>query len=686
MSVLIGAPGTLGGNRMPTETIKLYASETASLHQLQPTESFYNENPAVLKYIKIKQTSDGTMDQLFIKFESIDKKYLSKRFVQSDIYLYIESYPNDFSGNSCIISFLEENYSIKDRSYAADYREYYLSDYLVKSIFNDGWVNFDLENKSLETVLNGLSLEFRCSNIPNEVSYVITAGNIANNRPYLSVILDDPDIKINPNPSGGLVDEKKENIFSWDFDTNSIGGKSALTVKSSTIEWKNGVDGEVQTVKLQDNAESYTFPANTFPDTSDLLWRVTLDFNEGYQAIGDWITLSTIDKKPSAGNLYPKSVYIDGSIENKFKWDYLVDTGSTQYGASLEYSQNNGVNWETLGTVNGSNTYYNVSANTLPAGSILWRVQVTNSDGEKSDWSENAAIVVRSAPVAPILSVKDNSPRPTINWQAIGQESYQVIAGDYDSGEIYGTEKSYKIPIYLSDGNVEIRVRIKNAFGIWSDWSKVNTNIVNVNIGNIRLNAKSKKYNIILNWTYEGQENAKLYYVYRDGDLIAKTIETVYIDNTAYGVHSYFVRGTRGDYYTISNSVDAKLEINTACIAVYGVWDWIDLQIRRGSMPSLTTQYSGNISYQHFVGRTLPVAEIGDEIDISWSFSFSAIKKDDLRKMDSLFKKLVVYKDPRDGVCIGIMDTQQKYSDVSGWDMTYTIHAVDYHEDISYDL
>ena len=54
--------------------------------------------------------------------------------------------------------------------------------------------------------------------------------------------------------------------------------------------------------------------------------------------------------------------------------------------------------------------------------------------------------------------------------------------------------------------------------------------------------------------------------------------------------------------------------------------------------------------------------------------------------MDNLFGKLVVYKDPRDGLCIGIMDAQQKYSDVSGWDMTYTIHAIDYHEDISYDL
>ena len=685
MSVLIGALGTLGGDRMPTEAIKLYASETASLHQLQPTESFYNENPAVLKFIQNKQTYKDTCDQLLIKFESIDKKYLSKKFVQSDIYLYIESYPNSLESNRCIIFFLEKNYSLKDRSFAADYQEL-PGDYLVKLIFNDGWVNFDLQNKSLETILNGLRLEFRCINIPNEVSYVITAGNIASNRPYLSVVLDDPDIKINPNPSGGFVDEKKENIFSWDFDTNSIGGKSALTLQSTTLQWRNGDDGVINTIDIDGGALSCAFEPNTFPNTSTLQYKVTLNFAEGYSSESSWVNLTTIDTVPSASIVYPKSVYIDGSIKNRFSWNYIIETGSLQYGATLQYSNNNGLSWEQFGTVSGSETSYEVPENTLPAGTILWKVQVTNSDGQQSEWSAPATIVVRNAPVAPILSIKDNSPRPTINWQAIGQESYQVVVGDYDSGEIYGTEKTYKVPVYLPDGNVDISVRIKNAFGIWSDWSKVNTNIVNVNIGNIRLNAKSKKYNIILNWTYEGQENAELYYVYRDGDLIAKTIETVYIDNTAYGVHSYFIRGVIGDYYTISNLTDAKLDIHTACIAVYGEWDWIDLQIRRGSMPSLTTQYSGSIFYQHFVGRKLPVAEIGDERDISWSFAFSAVKKDNIKKMDNLFGKLVVYKDPRDGLCIGIMDAQQKYSDVSGWDMTYTIHAIDYHEDISYDL
>lgn len=673
---------------MPTETINLYATETATLHQGQPTQSFYNENPTALN-IEGKPARYEKQDQLFVKFDSINPIYLSKRYVETSFYFYIERYPTEINSRWCMIWLLPKNYSIDDRSYAADSQSMFdLQGWHTQDLISVkiGWVSIRFLSAQIKDLLNGIGFQFLSFSYSDDGSYVLTASGSAANRPYLSVVIDDPNIDIILEPASGFVDEKKQNIFSWEWETDSIGGSDALNANETTLEWKNGSDGEIQTIKIPYGTESYTFPANTFPETSSLLWRVTIDFDEGYQASSAWATLTTIDKKPTVENLSPKSIYIDGSIENKFEWDYVVDTGSAQYGATLEYSADNGLMWEPLGTVSGGNTYYLVPANTLPAGSILWRVKATNSDGVDSEWSENAAIVVRSAPPPPIISVTDVSPRPSIEWQSVGQQAFRVIAGDYDSGDVYGTTKKYKIPHFLPDGKTEIKVRIQNAFGVWSDWATTAITIQNKPVGKIFLKAISRSHNIKLIWESETIEGSPIYYIYRDGKLIGKSAGTSYLDELACGVHEYQVRGAVGDNYSMSNTWAARLDIKTACIAEYGVWNWLELPVVRGRLPSLSTQYTGNVTYLHFAGRALPVAEIGEERDVSWSFAFSTTNRECAEKMASLFARLVVYKDPRDGACVGVLEGQSRQSDRYGWDFSYTIQAVDHKEVVTYDV
>ena len=453
-----------------------------------------------------------------------------------------------------------------------------------------------------------------------------------------------------------------------------------------SLQWRDGAEGEITEIEIGSNINQYTFSANTFPNTTSLQWKISISFAEGYTAESDWATLTTIDATPTVEIISPKSVYIDGSIDNIFSWDYDISTGSAQYGAVLQYSDNNGLEWKSLGTVTGASTTYTVPANTLPAGTILWKVQATNSDGGTSEWSEPATVVVRSASPMPVVSVSGSSPRPIISWQALGQQAYQVQAGEYDSGEIYGTNKSYKVPEFLPDGETTIKVRVQNAFGIWSDWASITITIQNQDIGDIVLQANCKIHNIKLTWISSIEAETPIYYIYRDNILVGKTEEMTYIDELAFGVHVYQIRGAAGDYYTMSNQSSAQLKIKTACIAEYGVWDWLDLPIRRGGLPNLSTQYGNNIVYQHFAGRELPVAEIGEELDIVWSFSFSALSKETAEKMRKFFRCLVVYKDPRDGVCIGVLGGQQMVSDRYSWDLTYTIQAVDHHEVVSYDI
>lgn len=675
---------------MPTEMIKLYATGTATLHQLQPTQSFYNENPAELILTNRHSSDYAKQDQLLIKFEAIGEEYLSKRFVQANIYSYIESYPTQVRITYWMLWLLPKNYAITDRSFAADaISESEDSSYYRANIDDQikvGWINVRLNNP-IEDILNGIRFQFSNWESLNNISYVITAGDKAENRPYLAVVLDDPNIDIVLAPSSGFVDEKKSNSFSWGWETDSIGGKSSISPQQSLLEWRNGEEGEIQTIEIAEGIESYIFPANTFPETTALQWRVKVSFAEGYTAESDWATLTTIDATPTVEIISPKSVYIDGSIDNIFSWDYDISTGSAQYGAVLQYSDNNGLEWKSLGTVTGASTTYTVPANTLPAGTILWKVQATNSDGGTSEWSEPATVVVRSASPMPVVSVSGSSPRPIISWQALGQQAYQVQVGGYDSGEMYGTNKSHKVPEFLPDGPAIARVRIQNSFGIWSEWGTAEFTVVNVEIGSCVAKATGIKNWIRVSWDFVAEaERIATFYIYRDNALIGKTTESFFDDQLAWGAHAYKIRCAAGDYYAMSNEVKAKLDIKTACIAEYGVWDWLDLPVVRGRLPALSTQYTGNVTYLHFAGRALPVAEIGEERDMSWSFAFSTTSQGCAERMASLFARLVVYKDPRDGACVGVLEGQSRQSDRYGWDFSYTIRAVDHKEVVTYDV
>lgn len=674
------------GDRMAAETIILRATETASLHYQQPTQSFYNENPVVLW-----RNGYSEKDYLLIKFEKFPNSHLKYKYSTGYIVGYIESFTNNGHILSLFARSLPYDFDIKDRTYAADSDFVYGSGYSA-NIVSVGAIRNELPSReyAMPFIWDGASLYLSAlyvSQVNQTVKVQFAAGAVDANRPYLEIYLDDPDINVSIEPKTGFIDEKEINTFSWDWTTNSIGGKSALSAQMVSLQWRDGAEGEITEIEIGSNINQYTFSANTFPNTTSLQWKISISFAEGYTAESDWATLTTIDATPTVEIISPKSVYIDGSIDNIFSWDYDISTGSAQYGAVLQYSDNNGLDWKNLGTVTGASTTYTVPANTLPAGTILWKVQATNSDGGTSEWSEPATVVVRSAPPVPVVSVSGASPRPIISWQALGQQAYQVQVGGYDSGEMYGTNKSYKVPEFLPDGPAIAKVRIQNSFGIWSEWGTAEFTVANVEIGSCVAKATWIKNWIRVSWDFVAEaERIATFYIYRDNALIGKTTESFFDDQLAWGAHAYKIRCAAGDYYAMSNEVKAKLDIKTACIAEYGVWDWLELPVVRGRLPALSTQYTGNVTYLHFAGRTLPVAEIGEERDVSWSFAFSTTNRECAERMASLFARLVVYKDPRDGACVGVLEGQSRQSDRYGWDFSYTLRAVDHKEVVTYDV
>lgn len=508
-------------------------------------------------------------------------------------------------------------------------------------------------------------------------------SHLGQNKPYFIYKLEDvvPYVS-DAYPQSGFINEKVDNTFNWRLNYNSTNVQGKITQASAKFRWKIADAEEYTEIDISGDTSSYTIPANTIT-SEQIQWQVIVTSNDGVSSSpSSWYTLSTVDSITNAEPISPKSIYVDGSEPIIFSWDNVTDTGTEPTKSELQYSANSGGSWENLATVDGSAQTTVVAADTLPAGSILWRVRTYNSDYVQGNWSDSATIVVRASPPLPSISSVTNSPRPEIMWQSVGQQAFQIRADYFDSGEIYGTIKKYKIPEFLPEGSVTIYLRVKNSFGIWSEWANAVVDIKNQQISQTILTATAEAYDIQLKW----ENVASIYYVFRDNILIGKTSETTYKDNLAWGRHVYHVLCATGDYYSVSQNAIARLDIKTACIAEYGVWDWLDLPVVRGRLPALSTQYTGNITYLHFAGRAFPVAEIGEERDVSWSFAFSTTNRECAERMASLFARLVVYKDPRDGACVGVLEGQSRQSDRYGWDFSYTIRAVDYKEVVTYDV
>lgn len=564
---------------MAENSITLYLKESAGAILAFPDVSNHNPETYGLSFDYRKQSgpyaSSGYAALVLFKLDDVPESAKLYTIKEGNLFIYVtDDYFRDYSSLfMLLIDNLPSNYSLENVTF--NNSESIIDHNFIGSgnINAPGFVNIEISlgDNAYKLVKNGGAVILQAGPPQNEYTYWwyanIVCGPYQANRPYFVGELVAPTITAILYPSDGFIDEKKDTLFSWDWETDALGGPEVFTQASATLSWRNGDSGEITEIQINSTTLSYSVPANTFPETESLQVMISVTFAQGYTAVSEWATFTTIDVQPSVETIYPKSVYIDGSIINEFRWKYIVSTGSLQYSATLQYSTNNGDSWEQLGSVIGSDTFYNVPADTLPAGTVLWRVQATNSDEDPSEWSTPETIVVRNAPPPPTVTVNGDSPRPTVEWQAADQQAYQIKAGNYDSGELYGTDKSFKIPVYLPDGTIQIQVRIQNSFGLWSDWVSTNVLIKNNSIGTITLQANPKTHNIRLAWETVGIVSSTMYYIYRDGELIGKTNNTSFLDQLAYGKHTYQVRGAIGDYYAMSNEAYARLLIKTAYIA-----------------------------------------------------------------------------------------------------------------------
>ncbi len=668
---------------MAITTSKLYAVEDAFADKSEPQQSFRNLNsvtlPADYGYF------DGEASKYLARFSDFTDEQKRKKLLSLELFLYITNW-----GVGSEKQFIAERYpdrpleGITYTNIENTLGKMAGFAHMFPDVLQSGAENSMGEPLSDVSWAEGV-VALR-SNYINDT--VITFHGVAGvNKPYLLLSMEEADMSLNQTPTTGAYLNRHAVVkLIWTLSTNAYGGAAVFTQASATVSWRKGASGTISTINVSGSEMSCSIPANTAPSTEELQWKVNVSFESGETAESDWATLTTIDSISSCALVSPASTFIDGSVVNRFTWNHIIATGTAQSKYDLQYSTNDGASWTNIASaVESENQYCDVPADTIPAGTVLWRVRTYNADGAAGTWSDSATIVVQAAPAAPLITSATATPRPEIAWQSSGQQAYQVTAGGYNSGTVFGTAKTHKIQTFLPDGSASIRVRIQNEFGLWSKWATVDVIVANAGSGTVALSAiVDVNTDVRLTWQATGE--GIWHYIYRDGALIGRTVETAFTDHLAIGLCSYTVRAVAGDDYILSAPVTVDVACDTAVIADIDTFDWRELPHLRDAEPVVKASATRQVTYQHYSGRRFPLAEIAEYEDETYSFEYSFLDRAEAMAVRGLLGKIVAVKTAHDECYVGVLEAMPYSTDWAATDVAFTVRAVDYKDVIEYEI
>lgn len=505
----------------------------------------------------------------------------------------------------------------------------------------------------------------------------------------------DPQIKDILPVSGSFVDDLNGFRISWTLDAPASAAGNVFMPTDIQFQWGSTQSlGNTITLTLDpNNPDSYRgvdIPPNTFPTSGTVYWKIRWKSElENTYWETDLGTYSTTDSTAVVTPTYPVNASIDGEVDNVFQWEYESDTGLPQFAFDFQYSNNDGLSWENLFQHQESTSpSCTVPANTFIAGNGLWKVRGYNTDDVAGEWSQQASIIVRAASKPPVISSVTTTPKVMITWQASGQQAFRLTAKNstetYESGIVFGTGKTFIIPHYWDDGELQIAISIENRFGVWSDEATTAVIIQNTPSGNISLNGYVEDYGAVLSWRTD--TTFKAFYVLRDGIAIACVTDTSYVDRNICGDAVYRVMGvTENGNYTESEALNLYSAPEHAVVGLVDGDDWVELRVNRSGMPEITETHMEDISYQYYSGRMYPVAYSSMFRERTKTFGFT-VWKDAAEKLGELIGQLVILKDYTSGKIVGVLNNLQLSGYVRRPDVSFDITVIDYSEEVSFDV
>ena len=513
------------------------------------------------------------------------------------------------------------------------------------------WSNFVhfLEN-GIAFVLNECD-----TSLTGMYSQVTMQSSRTSKPPYMEITIDTDYLYLEAT-STGFVDPSKDFRFEWKIAPTLHLYNSMTSQSSAQFRIRKKGEEETQTTDISGATAFHIIPANTL-EASAYEWQVSVTTDDGRTATTEWQEFTTVDGTSSAKIIRPNLITLDGSAVNRFEWEHTISTASLPRGYEIQYREGDS-QWQTLiDQKQTDQTYYDVPANTLPAGNLEWRVRTYNSNLTPGNWSDSASIIVRSAPPAPIITSVTSSPRPVISWQSEGQIQAEVRIND-STRSVLSAAKSYRWEDFLPDGFITVNVRVKNQFDLWSPWASAQTTVKNTPSGQITLSASVSNYAVSLSINSTYPQN----YIYRDDVLIGKAVNRegvdtafTYLDDTALGSHSYYAMGVDDQSnYQQSERITEKVSVPFGVIGELKALSWIELKRKRGSYPSHDIKRSYPVTMVYYSGNPLPVAYVSNELEASHTLEFTT-DKTTADHLENLTGKTVIYKDVRGDLIIGVL-------------------------------
>lgn len=562
---------------------------------------------------------------------------------------------NDFGTN--VINTSTTNYNLETLLLDKEYPTYtnLTFDYLGMDDYKDVytkekfWENFKL------FLQNGQAIIYVEPFYNYGYSKVTMQSSRTSSPPYLEVTVD-TDYLYLETTNTGFVNQSKDFTFEWKIAPTLHLYDPMTSQTSAQFRLRKKNDGNIQTTDISGETAFHVISANSLE--SDVYeWQVSVTTDDGRTATTEWQEFTTVDGISSAKVIRPNLITLDGSVDNRFEWEHIISTGSAPRGFEIQYREGSS-EWETLiDQKDTEQTYYDVPANTLPAGNLEWRVRTYNSNLSAGNWSDIASVIVRSAPPAPIITGVSSSPRPLISWQAEGQVRAEIqISGKTNA--VLSAAKEYQWTDFLPDGVIVVQVRVQNLLGLWSPWASTTASIQNSPSGKIALSADVNNFAVLLSVSSQYPQN----YIYRDGKLIGKAVKReesetsfFYVDYTALGSHTYYAMGVdEQSNYKESEPVSRTVLLDYGVIGEEKQPRWVALKRRRGSYPSHTIKKKYPATLVSYEGNTLPVAYVSDVLEAEHLLEFT-VDKQTADNLEALAGKTVIYKDTRGDLVVGVL-------------------------------
>jgi hypothetical protein len=455
---------------------------------------------------------------------------------------------------------------------------------------------------------------------------------------------------------------------------------------------------------------SYTYDFSNVPQTSTAKIRIRAYDGTSYGTWDESNGVFTIQHNaaPTAPtNLSPSSGVKDRAAVTRLSWQHNdPNAPDPQSKFDLQWRQVGSPTWNTI-SQDTTNQFWDAPVGTFPHGNIEWQVRTYDQAGLSSAYSTQSIFLAGNKPTSPTITAPTGTvavSRPTVQWSSPNQVAYQVQALDsslvlWDNGEKVSTNKAQTIGTDLANGlNGSVKVRIKNADDLWSDWaiSSISVSYTPPVIPTFSVTAKESYIEVGINNPTPSvtQPIVSFNDLYRrkSGESAWTRIATGIPSNGLYRdyavasrvTYEYYVRA-QGENGTFIDSLRVY-----SSLVLSGVW-LHDVADPEGTAHSFSynskrdSKWQADVTLMQYAGRKRPVAEFGDmdEGRVSVQLDLSS-GSDDLEKLQELIysKATVCYRDNRGRKVYGVITSLPTADEVYGNSVTIEVLEIDYSEEV----